>query len=199
MSISLWKESIGDGVDCGIHLLNNQYAIECRPHKTVSGSGECSVSISHICMGFQACWSSYLISYLLIYHILSQPHIWGRSGGQLLLLMLLFLSLSHVWLFCDPMDYNPPCSSVLGISQARIWEWAAISFSRGNSQLRDQICSPALAGGFFFFFFYHHWAIREVIITLNPMVLMMLRHTCVYGSVRGNSWVWGYCILRQWT
>ena len=27
---------------------------------------------------------------------------------------------------CDPMDYNPPGSSVQGISQARILEWAAI-------------------------------------------------------------------------
>ena len=31
-------------------------------------------------------------------------------------------------------------SSVHGISQARILEWAAISFSRGSSQLRDQTC-----------------------------------------------------------
>ena len=32
---------------------------------------------------------------------------------------------------CDPMDCNPPSSSVHGISQARILEWAAISFFRG--------------------------------------------------------------------
>ena len=35
--------------------------------------------------------------------------------------------------FCDPMDYNPPGSSVLGILQARILKWVAISFSRGSS------------------------------------------------------------------
>ena len=40
---------------------------------------------------------------------------------------------------CDPMDC-PPGSSVHGISQARILEWAAISFSRGSSQPRDQTC-----------------------------------------------------------
>ena len=39
---------------------------------------------------------------------------------------------------CDPMDCSPPGSSVHGISQARILEWAAISFSRGPSQPRDQ-------------------------------------------------------------
>ena len=37
------------------------------------------------------------------------------------------------------MDYGPPPgSSVHGISQARILEWVAISFSRGSSQSRDQ-------------------------------------------------------------
>ena len=39
----------------------------------------------------------------------------------------------------DPMDCSPPGSSVHGIFQARVLEWAAISFSRGSSQPRDQI------------------------------------------------------------
>ena len=34
---------------------------------------------------------------------------------------------------CDPMDCNPPGSSVHGIFQARILEWVAIPFSRGSS------------------------------------------------------------------
>ena len=38
------------------------------------------------------------------------------------------------------MDCSPPGSSVRGISQARILEWIAISFSRGSSQPRDQTC-----------------------------------------------------------
>ena len=45
---------------------------------------------------------------------------------------------------CNPMDCSPPSSSVHGISQARILEWAAISLSRGS-------LSPALTGRFFFF------------------------------------------------
>ena len=40
-------------------------------------------------------------------------------------------------LFCDPMDYNPSGSSVPRVSQARILEWVAISFSRGSSQPKD--------------------------------------------------------------
>ena len=41
-----------------------------------------------------------------------------------------FESLSRVRLFCDPMDYSLPDSSVHGISQARILELVAISFSK---------------------------------------------------------------------
>ena len=40
-------------------------------------------------------------------------------------------------------------SSVLGISQTRILEWVAISFSRGSSWPRDQTCISCTACGFF--------------------------------------------------
>ena len=50
---------------------------------------------------------------------------------------------------CNPMDCSPPGSSVHGISQARILEWAAMPSSRGSSLLRDRTTSPALAGRFF--------------------------------------------------
>ena len=40
---------------------------------------------------------------------------------------------------CDSIDCRPPGSSVYGISQAKILEWVAISFSRGTSQSRDWI------------------------------------------------------------
>ena len=39
---------------------------------------------------------------------------------------------------CDPMDCIPPGSSVRGMSQARILEWVAISFSRGSYWPRNQ-------------------------------------------------------------
>ena len=38
---------------------------------------------------------------------------------------------------CDPMDCSPPGSS-MGIIQARILEWVAISSSKGSSPSRDQ-------------------------------------------------------------
>ena len=39
---------------------------------------------------------------------------------------------------CDAMDCGPPGSSVHGILQARILEWAAIPSSRRSSQPRDR-------------------------------------------------------------
>ena len=50
---------------------------------------------------------------------------------------------------CDPMDISSPGSSVHGILQAQILEWAAIPFSRGASQLRDQTQVSCITGGFF--------------------------------------------------
>ena len=83
----------------------------------------------------------------------------SRSCGQLLGLLLLappsFLllllvpylcaefvlvvkSLSHVQLFCEPINYNLPGSSVHGTSQARVLEWVTIFFSRWSSEPGDQ-------------------------------------------------------------
>ena len=78
---------------------------------------------------------------------------WGSSLGDsqrfiLLIERLLFFS-RCIWLFCDPMDYNPPGSSVRGISQARILEWVAISFSKESSWPRNQIHISCMAGRFF--------------------------------------------------
>ena len=58
-------------------------------------------------------------------------------------------SLSHILTLCNPMDCDPPGSSVHGILQARILEWVAISSSQGSSQLRDRICGSCVAGRFF--------------------------------------------------
>ena len=46
-------------------------------------------------------------------------------------------SLSHVRLW-DPMDYRLPGSTLHGISQTRILEWVAVSFSRRSSWPRDR-------------------------------------------------------------
>ena len=55
---------------------------------------------------------------------------------------------SHLTL-CDPMDCSLPGSSVHRISQARILEWVAISYSTGSSQLEIKPVSSAVTDGFF--------------------------------------------------
>ena len=60
-----------------------------------------------------------------------------------------------VWLF-DPLNSRPPCASVHEISQARILEWVAISFSTETSPPRDQTQVSCIADWFF-----STWATRE--------------------------------------
>ena len=57
--------------------------------------------------------------------------------------------LSHVLLFCNPMDCSLPDSSVQGFSQGRTLEWAAISSSKGSSDPGIEPVPPTLADGFF--------------------------------------------------
>ena len=55
-------------------------------------------------------------------------------------------------LLCNPADFSLPCSSVQGISQARIAGWGAIFSPRRSFQARDWnpgIDPSALAAGFF--------------------------------------------------
>ena len=57
---------------------------------------------------------------------------------------------------CDSVDCNKPGSSVHGILQARILEWATFPFSRGSSWPRDPTWVSSIAGRFFTV-----WATRE--------------------------------------
>ena len=50
---------------------------------------------------------------------------------------------------CDPMDCSPPVSFIHGILQARILEWATVSFSRASSPPRDQTWVSCISGRFF--------------------------------------------------
>ena len=65
--------------------------------------------------------------------------------------------LSGVWHFVTPWTVAP-CqgSSIHGISQARILEWATISFSRESSQPRDQTHVCCIGR-----WVLYHWAARE--------------------------------------
>ena len=66
-------------------------------------------------------------------------------------MVLCSVAQSHL-ILCNPMDGNPPVSSVHGILQARILEWVATSYSRRSSWPRDwtQVsCVSCTAGRFF--------------------------------------------------
>ena len=63
---------------------------------------------------------------------------------------------------CNPTDCNPPCSSVLGISQAQMLAWIDIPFSRGFFQLRDWTQVSCIACKFFTI-----WATKEPHIHLH--------------------------------
>ena len=97
---------------------------------------------------------------------------WIILTTNVLKLSLHVLSRSVMSNSCDPMYYSLPGSSVHGISQARILEWIAISFSRGSSQPRDQThvsYTSCLASIFF--------------TTEPPGKLQFSLHLCI--------WIWG--------
>ena len=86
---------------------------------------------------------------------------------------------------CDPMDCNPPGSSIHGILQARILGWVAISFSRESSQPRDWTQVSCIAGRCF-----KLWATRE---THNNLSKGWWR-ACSSAGFSGNGWVNGTSI-----
>ena len=81
--------------------------------------------------------------------------------------------LGSVWVLscttlCNLLDCNPPGSSVHGISQARILEWVAISFSRRSSQPGNWTWVSCIVGRGFTV-----WATREV---------LWRRHAIIYQT-----------------
>ena len=62
---------------------------------------------------------------------------------------------------CDLMGYSPPVSSAHGISQARILEWVATSYSRGSSWPKDQTCVSFIGRQIL-----HHYAIWKLLLKI---------------------------------
>ena len=95
----------------------------------------------------------------------------GYSSCLKILLSLLLL-LSPVRLFCDPMDYRLPGSSVHEISQARILEWVVTSFSRGSSHPRDRTGNLL------------HWQVDSLLLNhqRSPSQSYMFLYICAISS-----------------
>ena len=90
----------------------------------------------------------------------------ARVNSQLILMYCCYIehfvvvqSLSHVRLFCNPMDQSPPGSSVHGISQARILEWITMSSSWGSSRSTDQTQVSCIGRQILYY-----WATKEACI-----------------------------------
>ena len=80
---------------------------------------------------------------------------------------------------CDPRDCRLPSPSIHGILQARILEWAAISFSRRSSWPRDWTWFSRIAGRPFTF-----WATREVLWVLDHKECWAPKNWCF------ELWCW---------
>ena len=98
---------------------------------------------------------------------------------------------------CDPMDHSPPGSSVLGILQARVLEWVAISFSRGSSWTRDQTRIS-------YVFYFGKITAKTNIMILSCLPLrifqfqafcLSLIHIVILLSEYGKRLVWNFILL----
>ena len=80
---------------------------------------------------------------------------------------------------CDSVDYSLPGSSILGISQARILEWVAISFSRGSSQARNWTQVSWIDRQILY-----HWPTREAL----KLILINLFILCIRNVFYMDLW-----------
>ena len=86
---------------------------------------------------------------------------------------------------CHPVDYGLPGSSIHGISQAKTPEWVAISFSKGSSCPRDQICNSPVG-----WWILYHWATREAQRgKLDNIKIQSVQFSCsvVFDSLRPHG------------
>ena len=126
---------------------------------------------------------------------------WGRGGAQRLMNDRLRTSLvvqaclvAQLWLtLCDPMGCIPPGSTIHGISQARILEWVAISFSRRYSWPRDQTQVSCIAGGFCTI-----WASKESLVVHWLRILLPMQGIQAWSLFQEDSTCQGATNPLSW-
>ena len=89
---------------------------------------------------------------------------------------------------CDPVDCSPPGSSVRGILQARILEWAAVPSSKGSSWPEDRTCISYTAGGFF-----TCWSTGEAHIYIYSVYMYIL---CVDFLILNECIGFGFGVIK---
>ena len=94
----------------------------------------------HLCRVFYSQNKNELYLCLFFYRLFNWLIIYMEEGAQFLRVFVVAVVLVAQVMSssCNPMNYSLPCSSIRGISQARILEWVAISSSSGSSQPRGQ-------------------------------------------------------------
>ena len=93
----------------------------------------------------------------------------------------------------NPMGCSPPGSSVHGISQARILEWVAISFSRGSSWPRDWTQVSCIVGDLLHCKQILYWlshqgsklqVFKDVNMLANPCMPAVMLYYCTFQGIR---------------
>ena len=117
-----------------------EYFLDTFRHYLIYGC--CFCLESHVEMrysGFFQCLGFLCLLIFILCWSIVELQCWVVSGvEQSDSVMCTCAKLLHLCLtLCDHMDCRPPGSSVHGILQARILEWAAMPSSRGSSRPRD--------------------------------------------------------------
>ena len=118
----------------------------------------------------------FTITSLLWWSVISDLWCYYYNSLKAQSIVIVVESLSHVRLFCSPIDCSLPGPTVNGISQGRILEWVTISFFRDLLVPGIEPTSPALAR-----MIVNLWATREVPCPLfshifKLMLEVFLRH-----------------------
>ena len=96
------------------------------------------------CIPSEGSWFLFILLQLMLlpslFHTVLLPISWSN---QILLACVRAKSLQLCLTLCDPMDYILPGSSVHGIFQARMLEWAAIALQQWSGNLLIQFSSVA--------------------------------------------------------
>ena len=85
-----------------------------------------------------------MLHFLLVLYPRTLPH----HSAWVLYRCACVQSLQSCLILCDIMECSPLGSSVHGIFQIRILKWLDTPFSKGSSQLRDQMESPIISNFF---------------------------------------------------
>ena len=131
--------------------------------------------ISSTCAYYILFFLNFLTTYFTTDHGVAFPGLCSQFSSVIYLICWCCIVTKSCQKLCELMDCSLPGSSVHGISQGRILEWVAISFSRVSSQpkLRTQV--SCIAGKFFTI-----WATKEALSILSIIIIWNL----IFASFR---------------